>query len=238
MIDTHCHLLPGLDDGSRTLDDALELARSMVEAGVEFVLCTPHFSRLYPTNYAKSQKQEAAFLEALASKGLELEIALAAEVGPEFALSADSEQLLARSIARRYLLVELVADTPAVFLETLVERLDELGLLPIIAHPERCRAVQRRIGALDAVCAEGALVQVVAPSLTGRWGKEIAETAWQLVETGRADLIASDAHTRHRRLALLEAAELVSSRLGDHARWELTARRPGLVVRGLVSDEG
>ena len=213
--------------------DALALARSYVSSGVDLALCTPHYSRRYATDHGEARKQRAALTEALESEGIELALALAAEVSPEFSVSAPAEELLARSIAGRYLLVELVADTPVVFPDTVAARLAEFDLIPIFAHPERCRAIRRHVSALDEARSGGALVQVVAPSLIGGWGPEIAAMAWQLVDSGRADLIASDTHHLARRLSLLEAAELISDRLGDHVSWLLTTQRPGLVVRGL-----
>jgi protein-tyrosine phosphatase len=162
---------------------------------------------------------------------------VAAEVSPELAVSADADELRARSISQRFLLVELLPDTPGVSLRTIADRVGKLELLPIFAHPERCRALRRDDEPLEDARSNGALVQVVASSLLGRWGPEIAGTAWRLVETGAADLVASDAHHRGHRRALLEAAELVSRRVGEQARRELTEIRPRLAVSGIHPEE-
>ena len=233
MIDTHCHLLPALDDGPRDAADALELARDLVAQGVERVLCTPHYSSLFPTRHAQAEERLRALRELLGSARLGLEISLAAEIGPGFAVTEPLEELLDRTIDRRFALVEVLGDTRPSALLAIRERLNVSGVKLVLAHPERCRAVQRRLGVLDPLRAEGALLQVVAPSLIGRWGPEAEATAWRLVDTGRADLLGSDAHgARRRRPHLREACDLVAARLGDGVAAELTERRPRLVMDG------
>lgn len=233
MIDTHCHLLPGLDDGPSSDDAAIALATRLAENGVSTVLCTPHYSSTFPTERGDALSRESDLVRLLESEGVSLELSLAAEVSPERAVAAPGEELRARSISGTFLLVELLPDTPPVTLATICERLATLDLRPILAHPERCRALARSLDPLDAARGDGALVQVVARSLLGRWGSDIQTVAWRLVDTGRADLLASDAHHRAHGTALLRAAALVGDRLGDGVRHELTERRPGLVLGGV-----
>lgn len=233
MIDTHCHLIAGVDDGPTSEAGSVELARRLVAGGVELVVCTPHYSRRFPTVHADAVERSRALRATLTAEGVPLDIAVAAEVSPTMAVTADPSELVTRSIGGRFSLVELVPATPAGFLPSLGARLEKAGLLPILAHPERCRAVQRRPAILDAARAEGALVQVVAPSLTGVWGEEVSATAWKLLNTGRADLLASDAHGRRSPPALAAATDLVAERLGDKVAHRLTDGRPRLVVRGV-----
>ena len=231
MIDTHCHLLPGLDDGPGSPDEALALARSLVADGIERVVCTPHYSPQFPTAHADA----AAKLRALDGElaGLPLDTVLAAEVSPGYAVSAPLDELRSRALRGRYVVCEALPDSPPTFFEAALARLAEAGLAPIFAHPERCRAVQRRIGIVDWARKQGALVQVVAPSLIGRWGGATSATAWRLVDTGRADLLASDAHgTRRRSVHLREAAGIVAERLGAAVAAELTERRPAELLDG------
>jgi protein-tyrosine phosphatase len=232
MIDTHCHLLPGLDDGPPTESEAVELARELAQT-TRTVLCTPHFSWMFPTRHEDAVATAGALEQTLAAEGIALDLAVAAEVDPSYVLSASPGELFARSIAGRFLIVEVLAASPAALLATAAERLAGIGLLPILAHPERARVVQRRPAELDAARAGGALVQVVAPSLGGRWGSAVAKAAWRIVDTGRADLVGSDAHgVRSRRPRLHEAADAIERRLGASVRIELTERKPGLVLAG------
>jgi protein-tyrosine phosphatase len=234
MIDTHCHLLPGLDDGPRTQTESLELARSLVAEGVAHVLCTPHYSRQFPTSHAHAVERLRELTSDLRSSALPLEVSLAAEIGPGYALSAPLEELAARAIAGRFLLVEVLPDSPDGFFAAALERVQSASLVPIFGHPERSRAVQRRPSLLDPFRREGALVQVVAPSLLGRWGRRAENAAWRIVDAGRADLLGSDAHgSRRRRVHLRETCELLTERLGPGVVSELTERKPERVVGGI-----
>jgi protein-tyrosine phosphatase len=228
VIDTHCHLLPGLDDGPATAEESVALAEALAADGVATVVCTPHWSRQFPTDQAVARER----LDELRGQvGLRLE--LAAEVAPGFAVEAPVDELAARSIAGRYVVVEVLADTRPLLLDAVADRLAEAGLLPVLGHPERSRAVQEDPAALDAVRRRGALAQVVAPSLLGRWGEGAERCAWRLVQTGRADLLASDAHgVERRRCHLREAAAAVADRVGANVATALTRDRPAAVLRG------
>jgi protein-tyrosine phosphatase len=233
MIDTHCHLLPGLDDGPATEGEALELARRLSQEGISFVLCTPHFSRRHPTKHVLALDRLRTLTRAIGAAGLSLEASVAAEVSPGYAVSTPVEELAERSIAGRFLLVEVQPDTPPSFFPSVEARLAEAGLYPIFAHPERCHAVQWRPSCLDADRRNGSLIQVVAPSLVGLWGRAASVTAWRLVDSGRADLVASDAHGFHRRRSHLRAAaSLIARHLGQSLATELTQSNPALVLAG------
>jgi protein-tyrosine phosphatase len=235
MIDTHCHLLPGVDDGPRTLAEALDLARELVACGVEAVVCTPHYSRQFPVGRAEATAAHEALRTALDSEEIPLETVLGAELSPAFAVMAPVEELTARALADRYIVVEVLPDTPAPFFATVGDRLADSGLRTVFAHPELSRTLARRFKLLDEQRSRGALVQVLAPGVTGRRGRRVATTAWKLLESGRVDLLASDAHGRSRPAwQLVEAAELVERRLGRQERERLTEREPRRLVPALV----
>jgi protein-tyrosine phosphatase len=235
VIDTHCHLVPGIDDGPRTTEEAIALARSLVADGIERVVCTPHFSSFFPTEHDDAARRLGDLRGELEELGLGA--TLAAEVSPGHAVSEPLTDLQARSIGGRYLVVEALHDTPATFFEALFPRLESVDLLPVVAHPERCRALQRGTALVDWIRRQGGVLQVVAPSLLGRFGTESAETAWKLVDTGRAGLLASDAHgTRRRSVRLREATDLVRRRLGDSFAADLTEHQPALLLAGEAPD--
>jgi protein-tyrosine phosphatase len=231
VIDTHCHLLPELDDGPRDLVEALELARELRDAGVSAVVCTPHLNRRFPTDFETAKRQLERLRDALEPAAIDLELALASELGPNAALEHQAEELRRRAIAGRFLLVELEPATPATFLGLCADRLDELGLVPVFAHPERCRAIQRDASALAEARARGGIVQVVATSLAGAWGGTVGRVAWSFVASGRADLVASDAHRPGRqRLARVLAG--LGERIGAEATGRLTEAGPGRIWNG------
>jgi protein-tyrosine phosphatase len=230
VIDTHCHLLPALDDGPPDLEGAVALARQLVAAGITTVLCTPHFSRRYPTTAAAARTRLVELRGELFERGVWLRLRLAAELSPGFVAEQPGDELVARSIGG-FLLVELEPATPVGFLETALERLAADGLRPVFAHPERCAAARNQPRLLEEARATGALVQVVASSLTGRFGDEVETAAWRLLTAGGVDLLASDAHRfRSKGSHFEQAVSLVSQRLGVEALRELTEHGPARVV--------
>ena len=233
MIDTHCHLLPALDDGPASETEALELAAQLARDGISFALCTPHYSHRHPTEHGVALRRRDALAAAIDAAGLQLGVGVAAEVSPGFAIRAGADELASRSVARRFVLVEVQPDSETSFFGAVEERLASLGLQAIFAHPERSLAVQRRPSLLDGVRRNGALVQVVAPSVTGRWGREAGATAWRLLDSGRVDLVASDSHgCGRRRPCLRDAAQRIARRLGQNVAALLTERNPALVLEG------
>ena len=231
MIDTHCHLLPRIDDGPKTENDAVRLARRLRDEGVTIVVCTPHFSDRWPTPTLIAQERHKELRRALEIVGVDLVTTVAAEVSVGRALETPLARLRVRAIGGRFLLVELVRDTAPDAFYAVLERLFAGRLVPIFAHPERCRAVQHDPSLLDGARSRGALVQVVAPSLAGRWGDAVWRAAWSLVETGVADLLASDAHVDGSGMPPFAAvAALVAARCGDERREALTMTGPARLL--------
>jgi protein-tyrosine phosphatase len=233
VIDTHCHLLPGLDDGPASAADSVRLARALAVEGVTHVLCTPHYSRRYPTAHEEAQDRLGRARADLAAVGVELKLTLAAEVSAELALRARSAELAPRAIAGRFLLVELVSGVSRDVPPAVVERLSAQGLETVFAHPERWLATQRRVDLLDDLRARGAWLQVVVPSLVGSASPEIWEAGWELVTTGRADLVGSDAHRAGgRRTQLRALADLLDARCGTERRADLLEHAPARLLAG------
>jgi protein-tyrosine phosphatase len=199
-VDLHCHLLPGLDDGAATLDHALEHARRLDAEGVRDVACTPH---------VKSQVFHRVRLEELAGRRAELQGAIDAE-GLRVRLHRGGElahpDALRLDPRRLELIAQGPADAPWLLLEcpfaglddaftAAARRLGRLGYGLVLAHPERAAGVlgdgRER---LEALCADGALLQVNVCSLLGNHGLGIQETAVALVRAGSAFCLASDGH--------------------------------------------
>ena len=238
MIDTHCHLLPGVDDGPPTLSEAAQLASALAGAGVREVVCTPHVSRRFPTTVDAAEAALHRLREELAQRDGAPAIALAAEFSPAAALEQAVEALAKRALGGRFVLVELEPRTPFTVVPAVVEHLAAAELGVVLAHPERNGAVQRQPALLESARRHGALAQVVAPSLVGRWGGEVQRTAWRLVADGRVDLVASDAHrAASGAQRLSHAAALLEARLGTAASERLLRSAPACVVRGVRPGE-
>jgi protein-tyrosine phosphatase len=231
VIDTHCHLLPGVDDGPRTVAAAVELARALGDQGVGTVVCTPHWSLAFPTGHADAAVACESLRAELSRCSLPLELVVAAEIHDGIAATRSFDELRERSIAGRWVVVEQVYDSLPNLAEAIVRRLEPEGLAAILAHPDRSRAVQRDLGVLDGARAAGAVLQVVVPSLLGEWGSLVQRTAWALIETERATLLASGAHgAAARSCRFVDVEPIVVVRFGRTKWEELTFREPNSLL--------
>jgi protein-tyrosine phosphatase len=212
VIDLHTHILPGLDDGARTLEDALDMARAFVAEGVIEVAATPHVRNDYPTSTDVMLRAVDALRRVLEAEGIPLVVHTGAELAIDWIPRLGEADLRRLTIAGRgrHVLVETpYHGWPA----ELVERLLELrlaGFTPVLAHPERNATVQEMPSVLEPLVGGGTLIQVTAASLDGRLGAAARETGLRLVASGLAHFIASDAHTPSIRAAgMLSAVDAV-----------------------------
>lgn len=194
MIDTHCHLVPGVDDGARAVGDAVAMARLFTESGVTAVVCTPHLS----SDFRATTEQVSRGLDRLRVALDDLDVPLELHLGTEFTTirvrGATTSELAERAIGGRHILFELVPRTGRADALAALEAVHAAGLQAIVAHPERSVEVQRDPSIIEELRAGGALIQVVGPSLLGRVSDAVRTSAWGLLESGLADLVGSDAH--------------------------------------------
>jgi protein-tyrosine phosphatase len=232
MIDLHSHILPGLDDGSRTVEDARELARRAAADGVTAIAATPHVRQDYPTRPGEMERGVLRLREDFLEQGIAVEVLHGGELDLGMLATLDDDDLRRFTLAQsgRYLLLEFPYTGWPPGLEELVYGLGLRGFVAVLAHPERNRAVQsspRRLG--DAVRG-GALVQITAASVDGRIGRSAQKAARRLLDLGLAHLLASDAHTPEIREAGLGAA---AEAVGDEALGRfLTVDAPAAIVAG------
>jgi protein-tyrosine phosphatase len=231
VIDLHTHILPGLDDGARDLDESLAIARDCVADGVTAVAATPHVRDDYPTTAATILAATDELRRALADAGIRLNLYSGGEVAIPLLRVLEAAELRRLALAgSRYLLVEFPYYGWPQNLADQLEPLEALGLQPILAHPERNADVAAAPELLRPLVAAGALVQVTAISLAGGLGRATRRAAHTIVQNDLAHLIASDAHSPSlRRAGLARAAATIHDR--RVARW-LTTDVPFAVVAG------
>ncbi len=232
MIDLHTHILPGFDDGSRTLEDALDMARAAVADGIRAVAATPHVRHDYPTEPVRMQRAVAELRAALVEAGIPLDVLPGGELALDRLDLLSEEELAGFGLGGNpdFLLLETPYTGWPLALPEQVRALSARGVVPVLAHPERNPDVQRDPERLRPLVLMGALCQVTASSLDGRIGKQARRTGLALVESGLAHLVASDAHTPDvRGIGMTDAAASV----GDEplARW-LTHGVPASIVGG------
>jgi protein-tyrosine phosphatase len=232
LIDLHCHLLPGLDDGPADMAASLAIARASAERGVRTIVATPHADSGYRVS---AEMRDAAIAEvqaALAAEQIPIEVLAGAEIALDRYLDLDEGELAKLALGGGpYLLLECplaqVAGPFDRFLATLLAG----GTKMVLAHPERCPSFHRRPEALGALVGAGALTSVTAGAFAGRFGQTVQRFALDLARDGLVHDVASDAHDLQRRPPGM-AAELEGAGLGA-----LTAYATEVVPAAVLAGE-
>lgn len=199
MIDIHCHLLPGIDDGPATLEAALALAKALVDDGVTHVVATPHvFPGRFENRRSSIEDDFERFAETLRETGLPLALTWAGEVRltPEVIdlLARDELPFVGQVGRQRTLLLEMPDGQIPLGSDRLVRHLLAQGVRPILVHPERNRAVMERPDRLEPFIDMGCYLQLTAGSLVGDFGAKAQATSQALLALGWVQAVASDAH--------------------------------------------
>ncbi len=233
MIDLHCHIIPGIDDGAADIAVSLAMARASAADGVSVLACTPH---ILPGLYHNTGPQIRAMLqrlqEVLEQEGIPLRLVPGADVHmvPDLVEGLRSGRIL--SIAdSRYVLVEPPHHTAPPQLEDFFFGLLVAGVVPILTHPERLSWVPQRYEAIQRLVRAGVWMQITSGSLAGAFGRTAQYWAHRMLDEGCVHILATDAHdTKHRRPDLSRGRELAEMRVGSKEAKHLVVTRPGGVI--------
>lgn len=232
MVDLHTHVLPGLDDGSATLDESLDFARAAVADGIAVLAATPHVRDDYPTTPDEMERALAAVRTAVVEAGIALDVRGGGEIALERLAELDGHARARFGLAGNpaYLLLEFPYVGWPLGLPDEVFRLRASGVTPVVGHPERNTEVQREPERLRPLVEAGALVQLTAASVDGRLGRRCRDAAFGLLDAELAHLVASDGHgPAIREVGLSAAAAAVADR--GLAEW-LVEGVPGAIADG------
>ncbi len=239
MIDLHCHLLPGIDDGASHLDVSLQMARMAVEDGIHTTACTPH---IYPGMYMNDgpgiRSAVEALQQALDDNGIALQLVVGADVHlvPGLTEGIRSGRIPTLHDSR-YFLLEPSHTTPPPGFEDAVFNLIAAGYTPIITHPERLTWVEHHYPAFERLVGEGAWMQITAGSLTGVFGPRAKHWAERFIIDGHTHLLATDAHSTGRRCPRLsDAVERARALVGDTEARRMVVERPRAVLLDQAPD--
>lgn len=236
MVDTHSHLLPGIDDGAKTLEESLELCRIAAADGIQSTVATPHIMEYrFPNTRQTIEKSFETLAEALGSEGIPLKLIKGAEVhmAADLVERLKGGELLTYNDNGRYMLLEFPFQSIITGTEDVVYRLRLVGVTPVIAHPERIEYFMNDISRLLKLVTLGALVSITGGSLLGKFGEQSERAAWQMVDRRLAHIVASDAHdTKHRRPELSHAAAVLAERLGEEPARLMCQDRPASLILG------
>jgi protein-tyrosine phosphatase len=231
VIDLHCHVLPGIDDGPETIEGSIALARAASAAGTRTIIATPHVSARYRNDPATIARLVGECNERLAAERIALEVRPGAEIALLSAVEMAPERLAAFGLGGGpWLLIEPPFTPSAGGIDVLLLDILARGHRVVLAHPERCPAFHRDRAVLESVVRAGVLTSITAGSLVGRFGGEVRRFALGLLCDGLVHNVASDAHDDSHRPPGM-AAELRRAGLLPLAGW-LTSEVPAAILAG------
>lgn len=200
MIDLHCHILPGVDDGPERLEDALALAREAADEGIRTIVATPHVDGRHLRTAAGVRDLVASLNSSLGDAGIPVEVLPGAEVALSWLGELGDGELADAALGDGpALLVESPYTGDVPLLEEQLFDLQVKGFQPLLAHPERCPAFQARPERLAALVDHGVRCSITAASLAGRLGQPARRLSIELVAHGLVHDVSTDAHDTRRR---------------------------------------
>jgi protein-tyrosine phosphatase len=233
MIDIHCHILPEVDDGSKSWEMSAEMCRMAAADGIDYIVATPHanerfrYDRQYLGDVLRRLQKEVGDFPKLG-------------LGCDFHLSYENLQdLMVRPEyytieARKYLLVELSDFSIPAQMDECFTNLSAHGITPVLTHPERNPILQRDPTRILRWIALGCAVQVTASAITGFWGEMAWRTAQWLLKHNAVHVLATDAHDSKRRTPNLSVArDEVAEVFGANVAKALVEANPRAIVQGL-----
>jgi len=218
MIDLHCHILPNIDDGAVDEAESLEMMRAAIEEGITVIAATPHHQN---GKYNNEREAVLAGVKRLNKLAEEHQLAIKIIPGQEIRLYGEieadyqSQKIVPIGNNTRYILIEFSNRHVPRYAERLFYDIQLQGLKPIIVHPERNAEIMENTEKLMKLIEKGALVQITAASVMGRFGKKIQKFTHQLIEANAVHIIASDAHNISTRGFEMKAAiEVLNKKYG------------------------
>jgi protein-tyrosine phosphatase len=236
MIDLHTHILPGIDDGIKSMEGAVEFARVAIEDGVKVIVATPHYKEGVWDNQREGiLVSVAALREQLKQEDLNVDLRPGAEVHlcPNLVQRVKDGQATTLDDNGRTVLLELSLTQYPVELENLVFQMKLAGLQVLFAHPERIRYFQDDIRRYESVVQLGGFGQITTGSVLGSFGDEALRCSQELLRKGLVHVLASDAHNvRGRPPILSEALEAIEPWVGQRRALSMTHDVPAAMIAG------
>jgi protein-tyrosine phosphatase len=232
MVDIHCHILPNVDDGSRSWDMTEEMCRIAADDGIRHIVATPHCNHKFGYDRQRYQDMLGQLREA---SGGRVEFSLGCDFHFSYENITDAIEHPKRYTINgmRYLLIEFSNYGIPPNANDHIFLLTSKGMVPIITHPERNPLLARRPESVLELVNAGALVQVTANAITGFWGTQAKSVAEWLLQRGAVHVVASDAHDAFRRMPVLsEARAAVAKLVGEDIANDLVVNNPRAIVDG------
>ncbi|MQW22580.1 MULTISPECIES: tyrosine-protein phosphatase [unclassified Lactococcus] len=217
MIDIHCHILPGIDDGAKTALDTLTMLKSAVDEGITSIAVSPHHNPQYNNERPLILEKVAEVQQIVRENQLPIEILPGQEVRIYGDLLQDyaAGKLVTSSDRSHYMLIEFPSNHVPKYASQLFYDMNLNGLQPILVHPERNAGIIENPDLLYEFVEQGVLSQITASSITGHFGKKIQKLSFQIIENDLTHFVASDAHNvTSRAFKMREAFEIITDQYG------------------------
>ncbi|MCT4581366.1 MAG: histidinol phosphatase [Flavobacteriales bacterium] len=194
-VDIHSHLIPGIDDGAKTMEETIELLKSFQELGYQKVITTPHVMSDY---YKNTPEIILSGLKKVREAKIKAQLTIEVEAAAEYNLDADFESLIDQgnllTFGENYVLFELPFFQEPPMLNDIIWKLQTQGYTPVLAHVERYAFWFDNWEKIQEIKDRGVLFQLNINSLTGHYGPEVKKMAEKLIDNNYINFIGSDCH--------------------------------------------
>lgn len=236
MIDLHCHILPGIDDGPESLNESIEMCRIAVNDGISKLVGTPHYIYgKYNNDRGKIMEELKRLQASLDDEGIPLTLCPGCEIRLDLNLveRIKAGELLTINDSGRHIILELPNEALPQNIEEIISSFIFAGIVPIIGHPERNQVIRNNPEVIYRLVGLGALTQLTSASLTGLFGSEIKKFSIFLLKHKLAHTLITDAHSsKRRRPVLSEGLESLKEIVGEEAARRMVEAIPEKILNG------
>lgn len=233
MIDIHTHIIPTIDDGSKSVEETFELFKEAAEVGFSDIILTPHYIKGY---YETNTNVRNYWVKSLQDTLDKLDVPINVHIGNEIYVCEDMDELIENNIVStlnnsRYILFELPMNTNIAYLEKIIFRIISIDKIPILAHPERYSYIQKDLTLVEKLQKQGVLFQANYGSIIGLYGDNAKRTLEKLLKKDLINFIASDVHKPNSIYKTIEEAKKrLKKVISDEKLEELTFINPKKVI--------
>ena len=232
MIDIHCHLLYGVDDGPKEIEESIEMLKEAARQGLTHIILTPHYRRGMFRFDKELADVHMSQLKPYAQKlGIELYLGTEIHVNGDIIQYLEEEKCLSLANSR-YVLTEYEYDTEYSYIFQMTHTLFRHGYVPVIAHVERYGCLNKNPKKLEELQEIGALIQVNASAISGDEGWKVKNFCKNILKRGWVDIVASDSHgIKKRSCCLRRAYEYISEKYGEKQAFRLIVTNPNKILQ-------
>jgi protein-tyrosine phosphatase len=230
MVDLHCHAIYDVDDGSKNIDQTIRMIKNAEEIGYDAICFTPHYMEDgYRTSKVVLEQKLNRIRDLVKLEGIRVDLYLGEEIFifPDLAENIDDVLTLNNT---KYVLFELPLLESLNYVDDVVYKLQSLGFVPILAHPERYYRTVTDFKYIEDLAKKGVLLQININSLIGRYGKQAKLLATKMLKKDMCAIVATDAHSSTGYISAKESLEILEKIVGEDKAYELTSTNPRKIL--------